>query len=415
MTNMENNNYQNLDNITVTAPSFEQVTPPKKRRGGNAMKFVALAVGCSLAGGIVGAGCMCVVDTMKDKVLSRIEQPAETDAGKTYEGQRETKPLNMNYVDTGKEMTPAEIYAANVNSTVGITTSVKTNYFGYTTMAAAAGSGLILSDDGYIITNYHVVEDAEEIKVATYDDKVYEAKLIGCDEENDLAVLKIDAKGLTPVVLGDSDKLNVGDSVVAIGNPLGELTFSLTQGAVSALNRSITIGTMSMNLIQTDCAINSGNSGGALFNSYGEVIGITNAKYSGDTSSASVDNIGFAIPINSVRDLITSIIEKGYVEKAYIGVKVYDIDSRRSQFQGAAVYSVEEGSPADKAGILPNDIITAVNGDKITGYQQLRSALAAGKAGDEFELTINRDGEEIKVKVTLAVYKKSALKDTRDT
>ncbi len=422
MTEMENNsNYvQQNYNGNVGQPSYDQITPPKKKSsGGNAVKFIALAVSCSIAGGIIGAGSMCVVDTLKDAALSRIEQPKDNgrdnESGKTLEGRRDSKPLNINYVDTGKELTAAEIYAANVNSTVGITTSVQTNYFGYITMAAAAGSGFILSDDGYIITNYHVVEDAEEIKVATYDDKTYDAKLVGCDEENDLAVLKIDAEGLTPVVLGDSDKLNVGDSVVAIGNPLGELTFSLTQGAVSALNRSITIGNMSMDLIQTDCAINSGNSGGALFNSYGEVIGITNAKYSGDSSSASVDNIGFAIPINSVREIITSIIEKGYVEKTYIGVQVYDADPRRSQIRGAAVYSVEEGSPADKAGILPNDIITAVNGEKITGYQQLRSALAAGKAGDEFELTINRDGEEIKVKVTLAVYKKSALKDTRDT
>ena len=422
MTEMENNsNYvQQNYNGNVGQPSYDQITPPKKKSGGgNAIKFVALAVSCSIAGGIIGAGSMCVVDTLKDAALSRIEQPKDNgrdnESGKTLEGRRDSKPLNINYVDTGKELTAAEIYAANVNSTVGIQTSIMTNYFGYQTMAAAAGSGFILSDDGYIITNYHVVEDAEEIKVTTYDDKTYDAKLVGCDEDNDLAVLKIDAKDLSPVILGDSDKMNVGDNVIAIGNPLGELTFSLTQGAVSALNRSITIGNMSMNLIQTDCAINSGNSGGALFNSYGEVIGITNAKYSGDSSSASVDNIGFAIPINSVRDIITSIIDKGYIEKPYIGVTVYDLDPRRSPVQGAAVYTVEQDSPADKAGLQKDDVITQVNGKDISGQQELRAALAKCKVGDEVELTVNRDGEELKLKVTLASYKKSALKDTRDT
>ena len=162
-------------------------------------------------------------------------------------------------MDTGKEMTAAEVYAANVNSTVGITTSITTNYFGYQTTSAAAGSGFILTQDGYILTNYHVVEGSNSIKVTTYDGTGYDATLIGYDESNDIAVLKIDATGLTPVVLGDSDKLNVGDSVVAIGNPLGELTFSLTSGAVSALNREVTLSSnVTMDLIQTDCAINSG-------------------------------------------------------------------------------------------------------------------------------------------------------------
>ena len=199
--------------------------------------------------------------------------------------------------------------------------------------------------------------------------------------------------------------MNVGDSVVAIGNPLGELTFSLTQGAVSALNRSITIENSSMDLIQTDCAINSGNSGGALFNSYGEVIGITNAKYSGDSSSASIDNIGFAIPINSVRDIINSIIDKGYVEKPYIGVQVYDLDGFRNIMEGAVVYSVEENGPADKAGLQPNDVITAVNGKQISGKSELSAALSAGNAGDVVTLSVYRQGEVIEIEVTLELQK----------
>ena len=245
-------------------------------------------------------------------------------------------------------------------STVGISATVRTTSRGRTVEGTASGSGFILTSDGYIVTNYHVVEGASAIKVTTYDNSTYEAKLIGYDDGNDIAVLKIDAENLSPVVLGDSDKMNVGDNVVAIGNPLGELTFTLTAGMVSALNRQITIDDMSMNLIQTDCAINSGNSGGALFNSYGEVIGMTNAKYSSsNSSSASIDNIGFAIPSNTVSNIVTSIIEKGYVEKVYIGVTVSASYGQRGsqKVQGVTVQSVVEGSPADEAGIQKGDII----------------------------------------------------------
>ena len=415
---MENNYYQqNNVNEPVNNEPVTIHPPPQKGSSTNAAKIVALALCCSIAGGITGAGSMYLIDTVKDVSLNGISAitSSSSDSGTILMGQREAKALNMSYVNTDKEMTASEIYAANVNSTVGITTSIMTNFFGYQTTSAAAGSGFILSDDGYIITNYHVIEDAEDIKVTTYDNKEYSAKLIGYDEDNDIAVLKIDAAGLTPVIIGDSDKMNVGDNVVAIGNPLGELTFSLTQGAVSALNRSITFGSTSMNLIQTDCAINSGNSGGALFNSHGEVIGITNAKYSGDSSSASIDNIGFAIPINSVSDIINSIVEKGYVVKPYIGVQVFDLEGYRQILEGAVVYSVEEGSPADKAGLQRNDVITKVNGEDITGQSDLRSTLAKGKEGDVYTLTIYRDGDTIEVQVTLASRKVSAKRGSEQT
>lgn len=186
-------------------------------------------------------------------------------------------------------LTASEIYARYVNSTVGITTAVTTNLFGRQTTSAASGSGFILTSDGYILTNYHVIEGSGQIAVALYSGTSYSAKVIGYDETNDIAVLKIDASDLTPVVVGSSSDLEVGEDVVAIGNPLGELTFSLTTGVVSALNREITVSSgVTMNLIQTDCAINSGNSGGALFNMHGEVVGITNAKYS-SSSGASID------------------------------------------------------------------------------------------------------------------------------
>ena len=336
-----------------------------------------------------------------------------------YVGEREEKKLDVVSVDSSKVLTAAEIYAANVNSTVGISATVRSTSRGRTVEGTASGSGFILTSDGYIVTNYHVVEGATAIKVNTYDNSTYDAKLVGYDDSNDIAVLKIDASGLSPVVLGDSDKMNVGDNVVAIGNPLGELTFTLTAGMVSALNRQITIDDMSMNLIQTDCAINSGNSGGALFNSYGEVIGMTNAKYSssGNSSSASIDNIAFAIPSNTVSNIVTSIIEKGYVEKVYIGVTVSaSYGQRGSQnVQGVTVKSVTEGSPAEEAGIKEGDIITAVNGEKITSASGLSAWTSKSKAGDVLTLSIIRDGENIELKVTLGVRQQTtAPEDNED-
>ena len=326
--------------------------------------------------------------------------------------------MNVAYVDGKEEMTAAEVYAANVNSTVGITTSITTNYWGYKTSAAAAGSGFIVSENGYIVTNYHVVEDSTSITVSTYDGKSYDATLVGYDESNDLAVLKIDASGLTPVVMGDSDTLNVGDDVVAIGNPLGELTFSLTKGSVSALNREVTLSSdVTMNLIQTDAAINSGNSGGALFNMYGEVIGITNAKYSSSSysSAASIDNIGFAIPINSVRGIVSSIIEKGYVSTPYIGVTVGNVSQESQDYglpKGAAIRSVEKGSPAEQAGLQANDIVTAVNGETISSYEELGKIISASEVGDALELTVYRLSEDREGKsVTLTVTVGERIQD----
>lgn len=337
----------------------------------------------------------------------------------TYEGSRASSVIDVKNIDTSKEMTPAEVYAANVKSTVGITTSVTTNYFGFQTTAAASGSGFIFSEDGYILTNYHVIEDASTITVTDYDGQTYNAALVGYDESNDIAVLKIDASNLTPVILGDSSNMNVGDEVIAIGNPLGELTFSLTEGVVSALNRQVTLSSgVTMNLIQTDCAINSGNSGGALFNLYGEVIGITNAKYSSSSSSsssASIDNIGFAIPINSVKSIVESIIEKGYVTKPYLGVTVGDVSSESVAYglpEGAAIASVSDGTPAAEAGLQANDIVTAVNGTAISSAQDLISYVEDCSAGDVLTLTVYRQGETKEIKATLGEYTQSALPDT---
>lgn len=414
--------------ITNDQQDISSLRPTPKKTRGTAAKIVALALCCSLVGGAAGAGGVFALDRLGGNNDTK-EESTRTDSTIRI-GSRDNASIQLTSVDTSNQLTASEIYANNVNSTVGITTSITANYYGYQMEASAAGSGFILTDDGYIVTNYHVVEGANAIQITTYDNESYDAELIGYDESNDIAVLKVDAKNLTPVILGDSDQLNVGDSVVAIGNPLGQLAFSLTSGSVSALNRRISISNVAMNLIQTDCAINSGNSGGALFNSYGEVIGITNAKYSssGTSTTAAIENIGFAIPINNVRNIITSIIENGYIEKTYIGVSVrnmqnysqnenmwgsgngFPVDSD-PDIKGVVVCEVDEGGPADKAGILEGDVITAVNGTEISNYSELGSILSQGKEGDKYTLTINRDGDTVEIKVKLGVRQQDALPD----
>ena len=401
-------------------PQPSAPVPEQKKKSGKAGKIVALLLACALVGGGSGFGAAALMQKNAAAQPQSTTQ-ASSDASVMLEAKRQAAALQVASVDTGKVLTPSEVYAQNVNSTVGITTSITTNYFGYQTTSAAAGSGFILTQDGYILTNYHVVEGSNSITVTTYDGTGYDATLIGYDESNDIAVLKIDATDLTPVVLGDSDTLNVGDSVVAIGNPLGELTFSLTTGVVSALDRPVTLSTgTTMNLIQTDCAINSGNSGGALFNLYGEVIGITNAKYSSSSSSseASIDNIGFAIPINSVRSIVESIIKNGYIVKPYIGVSVEDVSSEMTSYglpAGAVVRSVTDGAPAAQAGLQANDIITAVDGTEISGSNDLVQIVTAKKAGDTLKLSVYRQGQTLELTVTVSEQKQSAQASSSDT
>ena len=367
--------------------------PPKKKKKLSAGKIIAIALACALLGGCLGVGATILLRDNK----------TDTSATTVYVGERQTETVNSVRTDTSEKLSPRDVYAQNVNSTVGITTSITTNYWGYQTTSAASGSGFILTEDGYILTNYHVIENSSSVQVTTYDNTSYSASIVGYDESNDIAVIKIDATGLTPVVLGSSDDLHVGDEVMAIGNPLGELTFSLTVGYVSALDREVTLSSgTTMDLIQTDAAINSGNSGGALFNSYGEVVGITNAKYSSSSSSgsASIDNIGFAIPINHVKNIVTSIIEKG--EMVSYGLP-----------QGAAVKVVGENSPAAESGLKVNDIITAINGDAITTSGELVKIVSACQPGDEITLTVYRQGESEQFTLTLTVgeQQKSALAD----
>jgi len=403
--------YENQNEQPIGEPNYYYKPPKKEKSGWPAGLVITVTLVCSLLAGAFGAGGMYLATTFIDDAkpttnATRPNDPGSDQSTTVLEGDRENVVIDITKIDTSKVMTQAEVYAANVNSTVGITTSITTNFWGYQTTSAASGSGFIFSKDGYILTNYHVIEDSTSITVSMYDGKTHDAKLVGYDESNDVAVLKIEATDLVPVVLGNSDNLNVGDSVVAIGNPLGELTFSLTSGSISAKDREITMSNgASMQLMQTDCAINSGNSGGALFNLYGEVIGITNAKYSNNASSgASIDNIGFAIPINKARDIAESIIEKGYVSKPYIGVSVATVSQETQMYglpQGASVQAIAEDSPAAAAGLQINDIITHVNDKEITGSSDLVATIRNATIGDTLKLTIYRMGKTMELTLTV--------------
>ena len=423
---MNTMNYNNFDQNN-TNNGFEQTPYPQNyaapaqpvKAKNSKLRLAALAISFSLLGGALGTGgTFAAMKVFGNNIgttsAAKTNTTNSTAVIKTADNNGKAVAMQTVKSD-GTKLTAAQVYQNNVNSTVGITTEITTNYFGYKTTAAASGSGFIITEDGYIVTNYHVIEGANSVKVTTYDNTQYDAEIVGSDESNDIAVLKIDASGLTPVTLGDSEALNVGDDVVAIGNPLGELTFTLTSGVVSAMDRQITTSnSVMMNLIQTDCAINSGNSGGALFNMYGEVVGVTNAKYSSNSSTeASIDNIGFAIPINTVQDIITSIIENGYVVKPYIGVSVETVSSDMTGYgipEGAVVRAVNEDSPAEKAGLKENDIITKVNDDTIKSSNDLVSKIRKTAKGDKLTLTVYRKGEELTIDLTVDETKQDTAK-----
>ncbi len=375
--------------------------PPKKKKGG-AGKVVALVLCCALAGGGAGVGGAAAFNALTDSSKGE---------GETIIYRNETDPtaVKVKQADGLTPMSLSEINAAYADSCVCISVQaiVQQGYYQY--QASGAGSGFIISEDGYIVTNYHVIDGAVAIKVTLNNGESYDAKLVGGEELNDVAVLKIDGvSGLKPVVLGDSDDLVVGETVCTIGNALGTLSFSMTSGAVSATGRSVTMsdGTV-MNMIQTDCTINSGNSGGPLFDSYGRVVGITSAKLSnnGQSSQATIEGIGFAIPINDVIDIITDYMQYGYVTgRPSMGITVAEVTQEYQQVFGwpAGVYvnDVEAGSCAERAGLKKGDIILKLDDTEVTTTNELSSAKNRYKAGETAQLTVYRMGEEITLTIT---------------
>ena len=303
-------------------------------------------------------------------------------------------------------MTPGQVYAKNVRSVVMIYAEVSNSVYGQITTATSTGSGFILTEDGYVVTNFHVVEGASKLTVVTSDSDEYTAKLVGYDSANDVALLKVEAEGLRSVTVGSSSDLIVGDQVVAIGNPLGELTSTLTVGYISAKERDVTTDGSVINMLQTDAAINSGNSGGPLFNMKGEVVGITTAKYSGTSNSgATIEGIGFAIPIDDVYDLLDDLMNYGYVTGAYLGISVSDTDSQAAAYfgypVGAYVREVVDGYCAQEAGIRAKDVIIRLGEYDIGGLNDLSRALRQFEPGETTTITVYRSGQEIDLTITL--------------
>ncbi len=332
---------------------------------------------------------------------------APESAGEPYQRELTPLPETLPTYDSGKTLTAQEVYGINVDAVCGIATEVTTNVFGQTASTAVVGSGFVLTEDGYVVTNNHVVEGTDNVSVKLHDGSTYPAEVVGGDSLSDVALLKIEAEGLSHVAVGDSDAIAVGEGCIAIGNPLGELTFTMTGGYVSALPREINISGKPISMFQTDAAINAGNSGGPLFDMAGNVIGITSAKISGITGSgASIEGVGFAIPINEALRVVYDLQEYGYVRgRAFLGVTVKELDAATADTYGLPVgpivQSVVADSCADKAGIAVKDIILAFNERNVKTYTQLMSALNKCSAGDVVTLRIYRAGAELDVTLTL--------------
>ena len=381
-------------------PQAAASKPPKKRRkhsGGRiARSAVALVLAAAMgfAGGFVGAR----VGNAGNKVV--IQQVERTDSSAA-----------SGTAVSSSGMTTSQVSEMVSPSVVVITTEQvvysQWSWYGQNQVESGAGSGVIISSDGYILTCAHVVSGASQITV-TIGDTDYTATVVGEDDTSDVAVLKIDATGLTPATVGDSDSLSVGDSVLAVGNPLGELGGTVTSGIVSALNRSVTIqgtsSTNTMSLIQMDASVSPGNSGGGLFNMNGELIGLVNAK----SSSSDAEGLGFAIPINDAIQVAQDLLENGYVSgRPYMGITYIAVTDAQTAAQfnvnayGVYVVDVVQGGPADKAGLKVGDRIVSIDGTEIAQKDDLGTLMQQHTAGDTLSITVARDGQMQTVSLTL--------------
>ena len=395
-------------NQQYSAPKAKKVKvkKPKKPKKPASKGFVAaMLVAAIILGGGAGFGGSMLASSLNNNSSSSVN---------IKQASANSTSTTSNAALSG---TTSEIVKKTADSVVEIATeSVVTGGFAQQYVQQGAGSGVIISEDGYIITNYHVIEGAENITVTLRDGATsYKAKLIGSDEDNDIALLKIDATGLSAATMGNSSDLAVGDYVVAIGNPLGQLGGTVTDGIISALARQVTVEGKSMTLLQHNAQISPGNSGGGLFNSNGELIGIVNAK----DSATEVEGIAFAIPINNVLDIIDDLKTYGYVKgKVDLGMELTDITSDDSAFYyglsntGCYVLSVTSGSNAEKAGFMRGDMITAVNGTSVSSKSDIETALKDSKVGDTVTFTVTRRGKTANLKLTLAEYSPSGSSST---
>ncbi len=369
----------------------------KKRKSSGFRAVVVTGLLCSLVGGSIGGvvGSHIATNNM-EAMLMRNEAQSET-------GQANRLQL----VGNRDEISPVIAIAQKVTpSVVGVKTfGTAYTYWGQRiqNQELGSGSGIIYSEDGYIVTNYHVIENATSVMITLSDGTEYDARIVGSDASSDLAVLKVDAQNLPAAEFGDSDALQIGELVVAIGNPLGYEN-TVTDGIVSGLNRQLTNYTDAMTLIQTNAAINSGNSGGALVNSKGEVIGINSAKL----VASNAEGMGFALSINEVKPIVQEIISKGHVSRPYLGVSInsqYQVDQSTAEKyeipMGIQIADVVKGGPADKAGLQAGDIIYKVNDTLIQKFDDLSQIIDNSKVGDKLRILVDRNGEKIVTNVTL--------------
>ena len=389
--NVRDVDYTEVPNTAAKADPWEEKKPKKNRLG---LKIAALALACALIGGAAGAGI-----THHAFASARGSTQIEV-------SDRQVAEVRQVKVDGKQQLTMPEVYAANVNSVVSINVSTTTNVFGRTTESAASGSGFFITKDGYILTNYHVIEGASTVKVTAYDGTTYDAAVIGGDEDYDIAVIKVEGTNFQPVVIGKSGSVQIGETVAAVGNPLGELTFSMSQGIVSCVNRAINVDGKPFNMIQVDCSINPGNSGGPLFNSYGEVIGIVSAKYS-SYSNTTVEGIGFAIPSSMAERIVNQLKQDKKVSRGWIGVTIQDVDENTAkalglpEATGALIGSVMPDEPAAKGGMKDGDVVLEVNGQKIDDSSALLRAIATETPGSKVNMVVWRDGERKNITVQL--------------
>ena len=391
--------YSTPSTTSESSPVWEQPTHHSKNHH-TGLKVTALLCACLLISGAAGLGGGYLALSLWGDNVQPVAAPAAESSVPSAAPAVSTPSSNT--------MSVSEVVSAVSDSVVAINTEVTMEVPGFfTTQQAtgtAAGSGVIISEDGYILTNNHVIEDATKISVTLKNGESYDATLIGADAQTDLAVIQIQAEGLSAATIGSSASLEVGDETIAIGNPLGELGGTVTNGIVSALDRQITVDDHTMTLLQTNAAINPGNSGGGLFNNRGELIGIVVAKSSG----VGVEGLGFAIPIDNAMTVASDLIENGYVTgRGELGVSVIDIQDARTAFyyrvpnNGVYIASVTQGSAAERAGLKIGDGIIAVNGTEISSADELSAQLALNKAGDTVELKILRDGATLNIPVTL--------------
>lgn len=380
----EQNIYNNDENIDA---SFNSQQHAEAKKGSK--KTMLVLCGCFILAGIGGFG----------GTMAALSLNGGTGRAVLYQSVTNTENGSDKGSVDANAMSVKQVADATANSVVEIQTeSVSTNPFFTQAVTSGAGSGVILSKDGYIVTNNHVIEGASKVTVKTKDGKSYNADFVGTDKTTDLAVIKIKAENLTPAVLGKSADLEVGDVAIAIGNPLGELGGTVTSGIISALDREINVDNQSMHLLQTSAAINPGNSGGGLFNDHGELVGIVNAKSGGEN----IEGLGFAIPIDHAKTVIENLIENGYVKgRPSLGVVLQAASTINSDKENVYIAEVEKGKAADKAGLKTGDQILKADGKNVTSISDVKEAIDSHKAGDNMSFTILRENETKEIKVKL--------------